>query len=219
MADLFNINIRTGCFCNSGSCQRHLGLTNAEAKEMYKAGHRCGDEVDLLFGKPTGCVRVSFGYYNTYNDVDKLIQMICKCFIRKSFSTPQRLRNTFIKICKTKSVQTHYTNNSLIDKFLNKTRNVIIKDIDHIVPSKSKIHLTEIAIYPIKSCGAFKIHSSWEITKKGLQYDREWMIIKDNGVCLTQKTNTQLCLIIPKIDTKNHLLTLYFPGKFFSIYF
>ncbi|CAH2071376.1 unnamed protein product, partial [Iphiclides podalirius] len=58
MADLFNINVRTGCFCNSGSCQRHLTVSNKEMKEMYKAGHKCGDEIDLINGHPTGAIRM-----------------------------------------------------------------------------------------------------------------------------------------------------------------
>ncbi|KPJ10000.1 Molybdenum cofactor sulfurase [Papilio machaon] len=59
MADLFNINVRTGCFCNSGSCQRHLNTSNREMKEMYKAGHKCGDEIDLINGNPTGKPSIS----------------------------------------------------------------------------------------------------------------------------------------------------------------
>lgn len=33
-----------------------------------QAGHVCWDDNDILNGKPTGAVRVSFGYMSTYED-------------------------------------------------------------------------------------------------------------------------------------------------------
>lgn len=36
MAKLHNIQFRTGCFCNPGACQRHLGLTDFELKKHFK---------------------------------------------------------------------------------------------------------------------------------------------------------------------------------------
>ena len=43
---------------------------------MYEAGHVCGDMVDLINGKPTGSVRISFGYMSCQADVDILLQLI-----------------------------------------------------------------------------------------------------------------------------------------------
>lgn len=36
MANLHNIYLRTGCFCNPGACQRHLKLRNDELKANYQ---------------------------------------------------------------------------------------------------------------------------------------------------------------------------------------
>lgn len=80
MAALFNIHLRTGCFCNPGACQRHLSLSNKEVLENYDAGYVCGGAADLINGKPTGAVRVSFGYMSTIKDVQTLLLMIKKCF-------------------------------------------------------------------------------------------------------------------------------------------
>ena len=207
MAELFNISIRTGCFCNSGTCQRHLKVTNSEMKSMYKAGHKCGDEVDLINGKPTGAIRVSFGYYNTFADVDKLILMITKCFVRQQYKQPIRQMIHYNKGQKTNGVALiEKISNLISDRFFNPT----VPDLQNI---QSKIILTEMAIFPIKSCGAFKIKSGWMIGSKGFEYDREWMIIKDNGVCLTQKQSTLMCRIQPYIDFEKQCLTLYFKGK------
>jgi molybdenum cofactor sulfurtransferase len=72
------------------------------------------------------------------------------------------------------------------------------------------IHLKSIAVYPIKSCGAFLVTSRWPLTSKGLKYDREWMIIDENGVAMTQKKEPRMCLIKPNIT--DNQMTLSFPG-------
>lgn len=36
MANIHNITIRTGCFCNPGTCQRQLGLSNEEVKKHFQ---------------------------------------------------------------------------------------------------------------------------------------------------------------------------------------
>lgn len=205
MADLFNISVRTGCFCNSGSCQRHLNVTNKEMKFMHKAGHKCGDEMDIVNGRPTGAVRVSFGFHNTFNDVDTLVSMITRCFVRRHYQKPKRhlvnYNNNKVEIPRTE-----------ITTFKEEIMSVLNEKHVEIFDTDSKAILSEIAIFPIKSCGAFKIKSGWKIGPKGFEYDREWMIVKDNGVCLTQKQNTSMCMILPVIDMKRRCLTLNFQG-------
>lgn len=70
--------------------------------------------------------------------------------------------------------------------------------------------LLQICVYPVKSCAAFKVTSRWPLTDRGLKFDREWMIVSSNGVCLTQKTNTRLCMVHPVIDIANSRLWLAF---------
>lgn len=36
MASLYNIYLRTGCFCNLGACQRHLGLSDEMVKKHFQ---------------------------------------------------------------------------------------------------------------------------------------------------------------------------------------
>ncbi|XP_049869892.1 molybdenum cofactor sulfurase [Pectinophora gossypiella] len=210
MADLFGINVRTGCFCNSGSCQRHLQATNKEMKDMYKAGHKCGDDFDLINGKPTGAIRASFSYYNTFDDVDQLMLMICRCFVPKKFKRPKRqMTNYKAPVVK----ETKRNNSEEKIKMFYEPQGYKTVDIPDSLPITDKIVLNEMAIFPIKSCGAFKIKSTWKLGNKGFEYDRQWMIIKDNGVCLTQKQNTRMCLIRPRIDLKQKTLILSFKGK------
>lgn len=35
---------------------------------LIQAGHVCWDDNDILHGKPTGAIRVSFGYMSTFED-------------------------------------------------------------------------------------------------------------------------------------------------------
>ncbi|KAL4707944.1 hypothetical protein ACJJTC_013735 [Scirpophaga incertulas] len=207
MAELFNIIVRTGCFCNSGACQRHLNATNKEMKDMYAAGHKCGDEIDLINGRATGAIRVSFGYYNTFHDVDRLIEMINQCFIKTKIMKPIRLKHYYEKMQEKKYIKENHKNLIHKEQILKKN-----DAVDDICSFDSDITLREIAIFPVKSCAAFKIKSSWTIGDKGFEYDREWMIVKDNGVCLTQKQNTRMCLIRPSIDLKQRQLLLNCKG-------
>lgn len=75
----------------------------------------------------------------------------------------------------------------------------------------NKVKLKRICVYPIKSCGAFKVSTKWQLTKRGLKFDREWMIVRQNGVALTQKSDTKLCLITPSINVDEGWLEISFP--------
>ncbi|XP_057765284.1 molybdenum cofactor sulfurase [Salvia miltiorrhiza] len=89
LASLSNIQLRTGCFCNPGACAKHLGLSHSDLLSNIEAGHVCWDDHDILNGKPTGAVRVSFGYMSTFEDAMKLLK-----FIKSSF-VPQLTHNIF----------------------------------------------------------------------------------------------------------------------------
>ncbi|CAF4811834.1 unnamed protein product [Pieris macdunnoughi] len=204
MADLFNISVRTGCFCNSGTCQRHLNVSNKSMKAMYNAGHKCGDDIDLLKGKPTGAIRVSFGYYNTFRDVDKLIYMICKCFVNIQIEKPIRTLNIY-KNGRTPIIEKQLENCKLNEESYSNSNSITYTGV-------SDITLMEIAIFPIKSCGAFKINRHWKIGPKGFQFDREWMVVKDNGVCLTQKQCPQMCTVCPEINLERQCMMLHCQG-------
>lgn len=83
MAKIHGICLRSGCFCNIGACQRHLKITSQELIHNYQMGHICGDEVDLIGGRPTGSVRVSYGFSSTFSDVEIFLDFICTCFLQR----------------------------------------------------------------------------------------------------------------------------------------
>lgn len=79
---------------------------------------------------------------------------------------------------------------------------------DENVSKREIVVLTDIYIYPIKSCGSFKV-KEWPLTSLSLLYDREWMIIDQNCNPLTLKRLPSLSQIRPVIDLHQHRLVLY----------
>ena len=71
-----------------------MNLTDADVLSHHKAGHVCGDDVDIVNGKPTGSIRVSFGYYSNKGPI-KIILYIVKVLLH-SLSTEKFKGNRYI---------------------------------------------------------------------------------------------------------------------------
>lgn len=73
--------------------------------------------------------------------------------------------------------------------------------------------LTELNIYPIKSCGGIALREA-TITQVGLMsediFDREWMVVDADGRFITQRDFPTMALIRPRI--KSDTLELHAPG-------
>jgi len=70
------IKLRTGCFCNPGDCSYYLKLNTDTLLTHFSQGHTCSDNMDLIDGKPTGAIRISFGNYSTQKEIDKFVDFI-----------------------------------------------------------------------------------------------------------------------------------------------
>ncbi|XP_054814716.1 molybdenum cofactor sulfurase isoform X2 [Prosopis cineraria] len=81
LASLSGIQLRTGCFCNPGACAKYLGLSHVDLLSNTEAGHVCWDDHDIINGKPTGAVRVSFGYMSTYEEAKKFVDFVAGSFV------------------------------------------------------------------------------------------------------------------------------------------
>jgi molybdenum cofactor sulfurtransferase len=71
-----NIKVRSGAFCNPGENQYRLNLSSEEVEENFKKGNKCWDMKDIINGKPTGSIRISFGYSSIMDDVDKFVRFL-----------------------------------------------------------------------------------------------------------------------------------------------
>ncbi|XP_060781795.1 molybdenum cofactor sulfurase [Neoarius graeffei] len=221
MACLFNIHLRTGCFCNTGACQAYLGISSQEVKSNLQAGHVCGDNVDLIDGRPTGSVRISFGYMSTFEDCQCLLKFIVDCFVDKPLKLDQK------RLARLKSAGMAETSASNELTSLLTERPVPVMSGQSISPpsvsknssqdtipkaERNSAHtLTNIFIYPIKSCAAFEV-TEWPLGPQGLLYDRMWVVVNENGVCLSQKREPKLCLIHPHICLTSKTLCLEASG-------
>ncbi|XP_057887926.1 molybdenum cofactor sulfurase [Melospiza georgiana] len=238
MASLHNIHVRTGCFCNTGACQMHLGISNEDIQRNLQAGHVCGDNIDLLDGRPTGSVRISFGYMSSFEDAQTFLNFIIAT--RLSNSDAEIPLQSVTKL-PTESVPDDHLSFNKADK-LSPILQIPDRELRNIpseaettgswppepeaesmraavsetaVPTCRKggkpITVAKIYLYPIKSCSAFEV-TEWPVGNQGLLYDRNWMVVNQNGVCMTQKQEPRLCLVNPSIDLKQKIMVIQAEG-------
>ncbi|RZF34799.1 hypothetical protein LSTR_LSTR007851 [Laodelphax striatellus] len=216
LANLHKIHLRTGCFCNPGACQRHLNHSTNLLRHHFKQGHVCGDDQDLVDGLPTGSVRVSFGPYSRISDADVLIKMIEDCFVVKPavYKMPVSWLHQSKKLMKKFSNDIDEIPNlaKRVDTNLAVTNGNQTSTFSNASLSTLECRLHEINLYPIKSCGSLSVAKSWILDPRGLQYDRQWMVVTASGVALTQKTEPNLCLIKPQLNLSSKELILRADG-------
>lgn len=174
---------------------------------FVQAGKECGDVLDVIDGKALGSVRVSFGFMSSLNDVKHFLKMIYDCFVEKE----SHMNNNFDiywKKLSTVSFDREITNGP------DSKRNE--QEIDSKLTSPApitthSIRLTDIILYPIKSCGGIYA-DSWYISNTGLLFDRHWMITNDDGVGLNQKREPKMTLVKPSLSKDFQKLNLSFEG-------
>ncbi len=72
--------------------------------------------------------------------------------------------------------------------------------------------ITELHIYPVKSLGGISLQEA-RLTSKGLMYDRNWMLLDENGVFMTQRKFPQMALIQTKIENGDLIFSHSGHGK------
>ena len=169
MADAHRLVLRTGCHCNPGACARYLGLTPADIRANHASGKRCWDDMDLINGKPTGAVRVSFGYYSTFEDAHALVRMLEASFVERGerLGVPSGLETSAPAQAPAPSP----------------------------VLESLSVRLCAIYVYPIKSCQGFRC-ARWRVSASGgLWLDRRWAVADASGALVTQKRNPRMAQV------------------------
>ncbi|KAK2972001.1 hypothetical protein RJ640_005021 [Escallonia rubra] len=182
MPDMITIVVR-GCFCNPGACAKYLGLSHLDILSNIEAGHVCWDDRDILNGKPTGAVRISFGYMSTFEDARKFMGFIVRSFV----SLP-----------------------SLNGHMYPLTPRSIPVPTEGLERESARYYLRSISIYPIKSCAGFRV-DSWPLSITGLLHDREWLLKSTSGEILTQKKVPEMGNISTLIDLNLGILLVQSP--------
>jgi molybdenum cofactor sulfurtransferase len=83
LAIVRGIHLRTGGVCNAGGIATFCNLAHWELRRNFSEGMRCGDDLDIIGGKPTGIVRVSFGAMSNQRDADTLLRFVDDLFVEK----------------------------------------------------------------------------------------------------------------------------------------
>lgn len=68
--------------------------------------------------------------------------------------------------------------------------------------------ISALYVYPIKSCAGIAVDAA-QVLSRGLQFDRRFMLVDDNGRFLTQRQNARMALLSTAID--DGLLTVTRP--------
>lgn len=177
LATVQNIQIRTGSVCNPGGTACTLGWTGAELRRHYSTGLRCGDDHDVLGGRPTGILRASLGAMTNMKDIESFADFIEEFYVEK---VPPIVALNSPTSDESETVDRHF-------------------------------YIESLSVFPIKSCGAFKIPEGkrWEVKREGLAWDREWCLIhQGTGAALSQKRYPRMALIQPSIDLDRGILRI-----------
>ncbi|KAJ2159392.1 hypothetical protein GGF46_003056 [Coemansia sp. RSA 552] len=190
LAVMAGISLRSGRFCNPGAAQRWLSLETSELIRHSSMGLVCGDDNDLVDGKPVGALRVSFGAMTSKRDVDILIE-----FLRGSFYNYSSVGSAIPAELDTNAERAPTPAES-------EAGGSLLVEVDRIV------------IYPVKSCHGWVIPGQrpWEITSHGLRFDRSFVIMRENGsVPMQQKRYPNMALIRPHVNVDESVLVLNAP--------
>jgi uncharacterized protein YcbX len=69
--------------------------------------------------------------------------------------------------------------------------------------------ISGLYVYPVKSCAGVAVQDAL-LTETGLEFDRAWMVVDDQGAFLTQREFPRMALIQPQI--KHYEMVLRAPG-------
>ncbi|KAH8428508.1 putative molybdenum cofactor sulfurase protein (HxB) [Aspergillus melleus] len=176
LASVKKIQIRSGTLCNPGGAAGSLGWTGPDMIRHYSNGLRCGDDNDLMDGRPTGILRASIGAMTNLKDIENFVGFVEEFYVERSPNT-----------CS------------------------LLPAIDATISQSPGFYIESLSVYPIKSCGAFKVPDGqgWEITQEGLAWDREWCLIhQGTGTALNQKRYPKMALIQPFVDLARGVLRI-----------
>ena len=195
------IQLRGGCFCNPGACQEALKVDDDEIIRNYQeAGHVCGDDIDIVNGKPTGAIRASLGKESIWEDIDTLV-----CFIRETFvdgrtggiSNNSNAGNPDETI--SASGQYRKPRQQRQQRSDETSQQVSVKEPTE--PRTTTTTISELYIYPIKSCAAQRV-DRWNVLPSNgrLAFDREFALVDANGTVMRLQKYPKMSQIHPIID-------------------
>lgn len=142
--------------------------------QCFQAGHVCGDDRDLINGRPTGSVRISFGYMSTLRDAKHCLKFIVENFLETANPKP-----AFTEKWDEVQFEDKFENSYEVKVGMksNELKDSVTMDTDNRGPECTNIGLycmsqmattvspcldnviilTNVCLYPVKSCAAFMV--------------------------------------------------------------
>jgi uncharacterized protein YcbX len=80
------------------------------------------------------------------------------------------------------------------------------------------LRVSQLFIYPIKSLGGIALDTA-QLTDRGLQHDRRWMLIDENNRFLSQREHAQMALFKIELETDSLKVTYTTDGSHINIPF
>ncbi|KAJ2083150.1 hypothetical protein H4R24_001063 [Coemansia sp. RSA 988] len=191
LAVMAGISLRSGRFCNPGAAQGWLQLSTSELVRHSSMGFVCGDDHDLIDGKPIGALRVSFGAMTSKQDIDVLVR-----FLKWNFCNHSTAAGSVSDAISTAPINAS-------------------KSIHERSTSSLQAEIEDVVIYPIKSCHGWVVprNMAWEITRYGLRFDRLFVVMRENTTMpMQQKRYPNMALIRPRINASESMLILEASG-------
>jgi len=188
------IQLRTGCLCNPGACQRALGLSDDQLRRNHEVGgHVCGDSRDMVDGAPTGAIRVSFGVSSILSDAQAVLSFLDEYFLRTTPAIDEALL-------------AHLESPALSPGASAVFGGTVAPEPRH------PVVLEQIWIYPVKSCQGLRM-PRWPVSDRGmLLHDRIFAVVDTERRALRQKQCPNLAQVVPTLTISSTILTLNAPG-------
>ncbi|KAJ1891083.1 hypothetical protein LPJ66_007122, partial [Kickxella alabastrina] len=196
------VALRTGRFCNPGASQKWLEFTTPELMHYSSMGFVCGDDHDIIGGKPVGALRISFGAITSKQDIDLFAEFLVRHY--RNCAQPS--------ISSAQETQNNTDVESEADPVSGKTDFTAV--IDETSEPGLRVEIDQVVIYPIKSCRGWVVPSEmpWELTRFGLKFDRSFVVMRQNDIVpMQQKRFPKMALIRPHINTERSVLVLEAP--------
>ena len=78
--------------------------------------------------------------------------------------------------------------------------------------------IARLFVYPVKSCAGIEVQQA-RLTEAGLELDRAWMVVDDQGMFLTQRSLPRMALIRPQLVADGMVLLYPQPTLFNKVVF
>jgi uncharacterized protein YcbX len=87
--------------------------------------------------------------------------------------------------------------------------------VSHAIESLEQVHITDLYVYPIKSCGAVRYRNgdAARFDRLGLEHDRRWLVVNaETRHMVTQREHAKLALVRVQFERDNSVMRISAPG-------